>query len=90
MVTDEPVMWNLIPAHKRERVMCAAKAMCRSRDTDDDLWNDDEGRDACAGCDTPEGGSCVAFGLYGQMAIEVIEALDNLAARHPNQEPHNG
>ncbi len=76
MLVDEPVMWNLIPTHKRERVMIAAKAMCQSRDTDDDDWHDGEGRDACSGCDTPGGGSCVAFGLYGQMALDVIEALD--------------
>lgn len=79
MVVDEPAMWNLIPATKRDRVLIAAKAMCRSRDTDDDDWHDGESRDECAGCDTPAGGSCVAFGLYGQMAIDVIEALDRAA-----------
>lgn len=74
MVIDEPVMWNLIPEAKRARVMCAAKAMCRTRDATDD----DEDEDIhCEGCDTPEGGSCIAFGLYGHMAIEVIEALDS-------------
>lgn len=75
MVIDEPVMWNLIPADKRERVLCAAKAMCRSRDGDE---GDDEDEPHCNGCDTPAGGSCVAFGLYGHMAIEVVEALDRL------------
>lgn len=74
MVVDEPVMWNLIPEAKRDRVLCAAKAMCRSRDAGDD--DDDETFAHCDGCDTPEGGSCVAFGLYGQMALEVIESLD--------------
>ena len=74
MIADEPAAWNLIPAHKRERVECVAKAMCRSHDADD-------GRDAedyCGCCDTPEGGSCIAFGLWGQMAIAVVEALDAL------------
>jgi len=83
MVIDEPAMWNLIPAAKRDRVLCAAKAMCRSRDTDDDAWHDGEGRDACGACDTPAGGSCVAFGLYGQMAVDVIEALDRTAGGRP-------
>ena len=74
MVIDEPAMWNLIPVAKQERVMCAAKAMCRSRDAeDDDLEH-------CGSCDTPEGGSCVAFGLYGHMALEVIEAMDRAEA----------
>lgn len=73
MVVDEPAMWNLIPAHKRERVLCAAKAMCRSRDA-----GDDDDLSHCDDCDTPEGGSCVAFGLYGQTALEVVEALDKL------------
>lgn len=72
MVIDEPAMWNLIPESKRERVMCVARAMCQSRDSTDDEM------DYCIGCDTIEGGSCVAFGLYGHMAIEVIEALDKL------------
>jgi hypothetical protein len=75
MIVDEPAMWGLIPAARRPLVMIAAKAMCQSRDTDDDGWNDGEGRDVCKGCDTPAGGSCVAFGLYGQMAVDVIEAL---------------
>ena len=78
MIIDEPAMWNLIPASKRDRVLCAAKAMCSSRDADDDLWHDGEGRDDCTGCDTPAGGSCVAFGLYGGMALAVVEALDQL------------
>lgn len=65
MTVDEPAMWRLIPAHKRERVLIAAKAMCRSRDAD-------ETEEACT-CDNAH---CIAFGLYGQMAIEVIEALD--------------
>jgi hypothetical protein len=76
MIVDEPAMWKLIPLAKRERVMTAAKALCASRDTDDDGWHDGEGRDPCGQCDTPAGGSCVAFGLYGQMALDVIEALD--------------
>ena len=83
MVIDEPAMWNLIPQAKRERVMCAAQAMCRSKDACDD--EDDETPNHCAGCDTPTGGSCVAFGLYGQMAISVIEALDR--ASLSEQEP---
>lgn len=66
MIVDEPAMWNLIPAAKRDRVMIAAKALCASRDTDDDGWG---------ACEHPGGGSCIAFGLYGQMAIDVIEAL---------------
>ncbi len=78
MVVDEPAMWNLIPERLKPRVEAAAKAMCRSRDTDDDDWHDGEGRDHCGACDTPAGGSCVAFGLYGQMAIDVVEALDKL------------
>ncbi len=76
MIVNEPAMWNLIPVAKRSRIMIAAKALCRSRDTDDDDWFEGEGRDGCRDCDTPAGGSCVAFGLYGQMAIDVIEALD--------------
>jgi hypothetical protein len=76
MVIDEPAMWNLIPAAKRGRIMCAAKAMCSSRDAEDDLFNEEEGREDCTGCDTPQGGSCIAFGIYGQMALAVIEALD--------------
>jgi hypothetical protein len=76
VIVDEPAMWNLIPAAKRDRVMIAAKALCASRDTDDDDWHDGGGRDPCGQCETPAGGSCVAFGLYGQMALDVIEALD--------------
>ncbi|PHQ58829.1 MAG: hypothetical protein COC10_13785 [Sphingobium sp.] len=76
MIIDEPAMWNLIPVQKRDRIMVAAKALCRSRDADDDEWAEGAGRDACADCDTPQGGSCIAFGLFGQMAIDVIEALD--------------
>jgi hypothetical protein len=78
MIVDEPVMWSLIPEHKRDRVMAAAKAMCRSRDTDDDDWHEGAGRDHCGSCDMSAGGSCVAFGLYGQMAIDVVDALDAL------------
>ncbi len=78
MVVDEPAMWSLIPDRLKPRVDAAAKALCRSRDTDDDDWHEGEGRDDCRGCDTPEGGSCVAFGLWGQMAIDVVEALDKL------------
>jgi hypothetical protein len=78
MVIDEPAMWNLIPEAKRERVLCAAQAMCRSKDACDD--EDDETVDHCAGCDTPSGGSCLAFGLYGHMALEVIEALDRASS----------
>jgi hypothetical protein len=75
MVIDEPAMWNLIPATKRDRVLCAAKAMCRSRDADDGDDPDDYNVH-CEDCDTPKGGSCIAFALYGHMALEVIEALD--------------
>lgn len=85
MVVDEPVMWNLIPEAKRERVMCAAKAMCRSKDACDD--EADETPDHCAGCDAPTGGSCVAFGLYGHMALEVIEALDRIAPSPASPNP---
>ena len=84
MVVDEPAMWNLIPAAKRERVLCAAKAMCRSRDVEDD--EDDESADHCKDCDTEHGGSCVAFGLYGHMALEVIEALDRQNTREASDE----
>ena len=84
MIIDEPAMWHLIPLAKRERIMIAAKAMCQSRDADDDLWDDNEGSAACDGCDTPGGGSCVAFGLWGQMALEVIEALDRAALKGPS------
>lgn len=73
MVVDEPAMWNLIPEAKRARVLLTAKAMCRSRDADEDLENDPSG---CGECGTEAGGSCVAFGLYGQMAVDVVEALD--------------
>lgn len=76
MVVDEPAMWNLIPEAKRAKVMIAAKALCRSRDADEDV--DDE-LGGCGNCDTTEAGSCVAFGLYGQMAVDVIEALDRAA-----------
>jgi hypothetical protein len=75
VIVDEPAMWNLIPAAKRDRVLIAAKAMCASRDTDDDDWHDGGGRDPCR-CEAAGEGTCVAFGLYGQMAIDVIEALD--------------
>lgn len=79
MVIDEPAMWNLIPEHKRERVICVAKALCQSREAEDD--EDDETPNHCGSCDTPTGGSCVAFGLYGQMAIDVVEALDKLESQ---------
>ncbi|MEV5021385.1 hypothetical protein MRBLMA1_001207 [Sphingobium sp. LMA1-1-1.1] len=76
MVVDEPAMWNLIPEAKRAKVMIAAKALCRSRDADEDM---DDGLGGCANCDTPAGGSCLAFGLFGHMAVDVVEALDRAA-----------
>lgn len=75
MVHDEPAMWNLMPERQRNRVLIAAKAMCQSRELDDD------GEDHCGACDTPAGGSCVAFGLWGHMALNVIEALDRATAQ---------
>lgn len=71
MMPDEQVAWGLMPDRTKAKVECVAKAMCRSREPDDD---DDE--PYCEGCDTPAGGSCVAFGLWGNMAIAVVEALD--------------
>lgn len=76
MVVDEPAMWKLIPKAKRDKVMIAAKALCRSRDADEDV-DDDLG--GCRNCDMPEGGSCLAFALFGHMALDVIEALDRAA-----------
>lgn len=76
MVVDEPIMLKLIPAAKRTKVLIVAKAMCRSRDADEDIEDEAGG---CGECDTPSGGSCIAFGLYGQMAVDVIEALDRAA-----------
>lgn len=68
----------------KHKVECAAKALCQSRDVDDDNWHDGEGLDGCGGCDTPAGGSCVAFGLYGQMAFDVVVALERLGKDHPH------
>lgn len=76
MIADEPAMWNLIPEAKRPKVMIVAKALCRSRDADEDMDDEPGG---CGDCDTPTGGSCLAFCLYGQMAVDVIEALDRAA-----------
>jgi hypothetical protein len=79
MVDDEPALWNSILESKRARVMAACKAMCRSNDTGVDII---EEQDNCATpgreCDTPAGGSCIAFGLYGHMGIAVVDALDNM------------
>lgn len=74
MVKDEPTLWKSIPKHQRNRVMLASKVMCRTFGSDDG----DE-RDHCADCGTPEGGSCVAFGLFGNMAAAVVAALETEA-----------
>ena len=73
MILDEPAFASTLPPAKLRRVEVVAKAMCRHSDADEEF--EDE-RDHCANCDTPEGGSCVAFGLYGGVALAVIEALD--------------
>jgi hypothetical protein len=70
VITDEPKFASLLSGKQLRRVEIASKAMCQSREPDDDDEN------YCAGCDTAEGGTCLAFGLYGDMALAVIEALD--------------
>lgn len=79
MVLDEPKLWNSIPAALQPRVECAAKAMCRSVDMGDE-GDDDHPDRACLNCDTPAGGTCIAFGLYGHMALEVVKSLEVLDA----------
>ena len=69
MVDDEPALWASIPLAQRNRVLIAAKAMCNHPDSADD--------EPCT-CDT-DGGSCIAFGLYGGMAFAAVKALDGQA-----------
>lgn len=65
MVKDEPKFWRSIPADRRDGVLRAAKAMCNQAGVD-------ESDEPCT-CDT-DGGSCVAFGLYGSLAWAAIRA----------------
>lgn len=69
MIRDEPAFYAKIPPRLREQVVIAARAMCRHRDEDAD-------HEACR-CDV-DGGTCVAFGLYGDHAFAVVDALDRL------------
>lgn len=78
MVDDEPTFWKSIPKHRRNRVMLAAKTMCKTMCQTFGAKDDDE-LDCCADCDTPKGGSCVAFGLFGDMAAAVVAALETEA-----------
>lgn len=80
MIDHEPLFAATLPPAQLRRVEIAAKAMCRHRDLDDECWHDGEGRDECT-CDHLGGGSCVAFGLYGDIALAVIEALDREAGK---------
>lgn len=66
MIKDEPGFWQSIPEDRREGVQLAAKAMCNQSGID-------EGNDPCT-CDT-DGGSCVAFGLYGSLAWAAIQTI---------------
>ncbi|MED5545740.1 MAG: hypothetical protein VX309_09790 [Pseudomonadota bacterium] len=71
MIVDEPAAWAAIPDDLRPKVQIAAKAICRTTSA-----LGEEGPDHCAGCDTPAGGSCCAFGLWGKVAFDVVKALE--------------
>jgi hypothetical protein len=70
MIDDEPAFAAKLSPHKLHRVTIAAKGICQSRLGDDDeLYS-------CEECDTVKGGSCVAFGIWGDIALAAVEALD--------------
>lgn len=67
MVKDEPALWQSIPEDRRHGVLRAAKAMCNQSGIDES--------DGPCTCDT-DGGSCVAFGLYGSLAWAAMQSGD--------------
>ncbi len=80
MIPDEPKFSALLSGRQLVRVEAAARAMSQSREPDDD---DEESY--CGNCGTDEGGSCLAFGLWGGMALAVIEALDRLSPQQDDR-----
>lgn len=71
MVRDEPSLWKSIPEDRREDVARMARAMCKQACVED-------GEEPC-GCTkdgATDGGSCVAFGLYGGMAWAAMQTTE--------------
>lgn len=74
MVDDEPALWATIPDRLKPNVEVAAEAMCRHRSEGDEFEDD------CT-CHLKGGGSCIAFGLYGDLALDAVKAIDELQLR---------
>lgn len=72
MVKDEPALWQSLPENQRDGVLRMAKAMCNQSGRD-------EGDGLCT-CET-DGGSCVAFGLYGSLAWAAMQSILELRVK---------
>jgi hypothetical protein len=70
MIDNEPTFYNAIPPENRDEAVAISKDICQH--TSSECSDPGMAVGYCEECDTPKGGDCIAFGLYGDIALAVI------------------